>query len=74
MTLIYVTQSDGLEPIGTTVINLSHVLWMERRSNSYTRIYFGMGEESADSGDNFDYINVDESPEEILELIENANP
>ena len=74
MTLIYVTQSDGLEPIGTTVINLSHVLWMERRSNSYTRIYFGMGEASADSGDNFDYINVDESPEEILELIENANP
>ena len=74
MKLIYVTQNNGLTPIGTTVVNLSHVLWMERRSNSYTRIYFGMGEASADSGDNFDYINVDESPEKILELIENANP
>ena len=72
MKLIYVTQSDGLEPIGTTVVNLSHVLWMERRSNSYTRIYFGMGEASADSGDNFDYINVDESPEEILDKLNNA--
>ena len=74
MKLIELTQSDGLEPIGTTVVNLSNMLWMERRSNSYTRIYFGMGEASADSGDNFDYISVDESLEEILELIENANP
>ena len=73
MTLVYVTQSDSFESM-PTVVNLSNMLWMERRSNSYTRIYFGMGEESADSGDNFDYINVDESLEEILELIENANP
>jgi len=72
MKLIELTQSDGLEPIGTTVVNLSNMLWMERRSNSYTRIYFGMGEASADSGDNFDYINVDESPEEILDKLNNA--
>lgn len=75
MKLIYVTQAENYgdnlsDKRGSTVVNLDNMLWMERDSSGteygdlVTRIHF----------DKDNHIVVDESPQEIMDIVETLYP